>query len=183
MKRTSIEQSFFGTTRGRIVSLLLPGDQTADDLAGALGLTDNAVRAHLDALLLAGLVERRVERKGPRKPSYAYGLTPKGEQLFPKAYPALLNRLLVVLKRRMHSRELDSRLVEAARNFNAEIRKDGDVGFDQKVAIVLRVLESLGAEPVPETVDDAAVIRSHGVCPWMRSFWNNPRSARWSKFW
>jgi len=39
-------------------------------------------------------------RRGLRKPHYAYSLTPEAEQLFPKAYGALLGELLTVLEQR-----------------------------------------------------------------------------------
>ena len=39
-----------------------------NDLADALGLTDNAIRAHLAAMQADGLVESAGERVGKRKP-------------------------------------------------------------------------------------------------------------------
>ena len=41
------KQRFFSSTRGRIVALLRRTSRTVDELAQALDLTDNAVRAHL----------------------------------------------------------------------------------------------------------------------------------------
>jgi DNA-binding transcriptional ArsR family regulator len=40
-------ERFFAHTRGQVVALLRHGDRTVEELAQALGLTDNAVRAHL----------------------------------------------------------------------------------------------------------------------------------------
>jgi len=50
-------------TRGRVLSLLREGKWTVDDLAARLGLTDNAVRFHLDALERAGTVEKGALRR------------------------------------------------------------------------------------------------------------------------
>src|SRR5947199_106053 len=46
------EREHGGTTRGQIVTLLRGGVRSVDELANELGLTDNAVRAHLAVLLL-----------------------------------------------------------------------------------------------------------------------------------
>ncbi len=75
MKMTKFGQNFLDTTRGRIVGLLRRGVETVEELAQKLEVTDNAVRAHLATLERDGLVERRGERRGFRKPHFAYVLT------------------------------------------------------------------------------------------------------------
>ena len=49
---------FFTSTRGKIITLLRRASRTVDELAQALDLTDNAVRAQLAALERDGLVQR-----------------------------------------------------------------------------------------------------------------------------
>ena len=44
------QRMFGGSSRGRVVALLRRGDRTVEELAAALGLTDNAVRAQLALL-------------------------------------------------------------------------------------------------------------------------------------
>src|SRR5215207_8128885 len=52
-------------TRARVIELLRHGRKTVDDLAAALGLTDNAVRMHLAGLEREGLVRAEgVRRSG-----------------------------------------------------------------------------------------------------------------------
>ena len=93
------ENSFFHTTRGRIVeSLLRRPAQTATELSGRLGLTPNAIRQHLTRLGRDGLVAESAQRRGRTKPSLVYSLTRDGEQLFPQRYNALLNLVLRELK-------------------------------------------------------------------------------------
>jgi predicted ArsR family transcriptional regulator len=55
MQLSHRNQRFFASTRGRIVTLLRRSSHTVEELAQALDLTDNAVRAHLATL----------ERDGP----------------------------------------------------------------------------------------------------------------------
>jgi predicted ArsR family transcriptional regulator len=47
MSKTKLDKRFFESTRGQIVLLLRNSNKTVNDLAAALNLTDNAVRAHL----------------------------------------------------------------------------------------------------------------------------------------
>src|SRR5207249_6425780 len=64
MPRTRWDERFFASTRGRIVQLLRRATSTVDELAEALGLTDNAVRAHLAILERDGLVQQKGVRRG-----------------------------------------------------------------------------------------------------------------------
>src|SRR5262245_13833383 len=69
---TNWNQRFFASTRGRIITLLRRASRTVDELAQVLGLTDNAVRAHLNTLERDGFVQQRGARRGNSKPSYVY---------------------------------------------------------------------------------------------------------------
>ena len=91
------ESRFFASTRGKIVVLLRRARHTVDDLALAVGLTDNAVRAHLATLERDGLVQQRGVRRGEGKPASLYELTAEAERLFPKAHAPVLSQLLSLL--------------------------------------------------------------------------------------
>src|SRR5574340_12073 len=54
---------FMTSTRGRLLSLLRRQAHTVEELAQRLGLSDNAVRAHLATLERDGLVEQRGVRR------------------------------------------------------------------------------------------------------------------------
>ena len=77
-----------------------------NDLAAALDLTDNAVRAHLANLERDGLVRQAGTQPGFRKPHVTYALTPESEQIFPKAYGPLLDLILRVLSKKLSEKEL-----------------------------------------------------------------------------
>src|SRR4051794_20428095 len=106
MKSAKLSKRFFESTRGRIVTYLRGSEGTVNDLASHLDLTDNAVRAHLATLERDGLIKQSGLKKGPRKPHFAYELTAEGEHLFPKAYDALLNQFISVLKQRLSRKAL-----------------------------------------------------------------------------
>src|SRR3712207_3855961 len=116
METTKFDKRFFESTRGRIVTLLRASACTVDDLASQLELTDNAVRAHLLTLERDGLVRQSGLRRGPRKPHFTYALTTEADKLFPKAYDALLNQLIAVLKNRMEPDEIEEVLREVGRS-------------------------------------------------------------------
>jgi predicted ArsR family transcriptional regulator len=92
-------QRFRSSTRGRLIALLRREARTVEELASLLELTDNAVRLHLATLERDGLVRQLGVRRGvgSGKPAYIYGLSPEAEELFPKAYDAILDELLAAL--------------------------------------------------------------------------------------
>jgi predicted ArsR family transcriptional regulator len=72
-----------------MVALLRRGGRTVEELARAVGLTNNGVRAHLATLERDGIVRQGGTVRpagGGGKPAYVYELTPEVEGLFPKAY-------------------------------------------------------------------------------------------------
>lgn len=164
MEVTKFDKRFFDSTRGRIVSLLRASACTVDELATQLELTDNAVRAHLMTLERDGLVRQSGLRRGPRKPHYTYVLTPEADGLFPKAYDALLNQLIAVLKNRMEPQEIEEVLREVGR-YVASGTSSGQGGdLEERVQVALKVLAAIGGAAEVERHDDKVVIRSSG-CP------------------
>lgn len=83
-------------TRQRIVELLLrQGGATVDQLSRELGLVPVTVRSHLTILERDGYVTGEQERTGGAgRPHVVYQLTEQGEELFPRHYDRLANRLL-----------------------------------------------------------------------------------------
>jgi predicted ArsR family transcriptional regulator len=89
-------------TRDRLLALLREGAWTVDDLAERLGVTDNAVRFHLDALERSGTVRKeRVRKIGVvGQPASVYSLSPGGEEAFSRAYAPVLIACLEELRDR-----------------------------------------------------------------------------------
>ena len=115
---TNWDAKFFESTRGRIVVLLRRSGRTVEELARALGLTDNGVRAHLAVLERDGIARQRgsVRRgSGGGKPAYVYELTSEAEELFPKAYEPTLGRLLDILAERLGPEESEALLRSVGR--------------------------------------------------------------------
>lgn len=104
------------STRGQIISLLRRSPARVGDLAADLGLTHNAVRAHLSAMERDGLVEqRRGPVRGVGKPAMLYALTPAADTLLPKAYAPVMGVLLDTLGERLGPDALAELLREVGR--------------------------------------------------------------------
>jgi len=108
------------TRRAILEVLKRQGEARADELAAALGITVSAVRQHLAALHGDGLVTHDEVRAGPGRPHHLYRLSERGDNLFPRAYAAIVTDLLVEaeaadpeLVERMFARRRDRRVEQA----------------------------------------------------------------------
>ena len=90
-----------GDTQARLLGLLRRSRRTIAELAGELGLSDNAVRTHVVALARDGIVEDAGTRNDTGgKPARVYGLSTRGEDLFPKAYATVLGEVIEEITRK-----------------------------------------------------------------------------------
>lgn len=159
---TKLDKRFFDSTRGRIVALLRGTTKTVNELSEALELTDNAVRAHLLSLERDGLVVQSGLQRGIRKPHFAYELTPEAEKIFPKAYDAIVNSLIAVLKERLASRELEDVLRDVGRALAGDQTPAGDL--ETRAGQALVALEAIGGSARLEKDGGKLLIKS-GSCP------------------
>ena len=120
MQRMGWNKRLLASTRGRILALLRSENCTVNELAAALDLTDNAVRAHLLSLERDGLVQQHGTRPGRRKPHAAYGLSTEAEHVFPKAYGPLLAHFVTVLSNRLTAPVLRATMREVGRAIAAD---------------------------------------------------------------
>jgi predicted ArsR family transcriptional regulator len=165
MRPSGWGERFLATTRGRILALLRRSSRTVNELAEALGLTDNAVRAHLATLERDGLVQQTGSRPGFRKPNLTYDVTPAAGRFFPKPYGPLLQQLLVVLSERLAPPELAEALREVGRRVAALYRDDVQ-GEDlrERVIQAAGVLTELGGLAEVEEGEGKLLIRGFD-CP------------------
>ncbi len=166
MSRIGFTDRFFETTRGRVVDLLRQGVQTVDELATELGLTDNAVRAHLAALERDGIVRETGLRRGPGagKPASMYGLTADAQPALSHAYIPFLRALLGTLADDVSRDRLNRLMREVGQRLAASAAAPDRAGVRERVALAAKLLEELGGVATLE--EERGTMRICGVgCP------------------
>jgi predicted ArsR family transcriptional regulator len=157
---------FFPSTPGRIVTLLRRASRTVDDLAQALDLTDNAIRAHLVALERDGLVQPHGTRRSGGKPAVTYRLTPEAESLFPRAYAQILRAVLGCLAERHGQAEVETVLQTVGRQLASSLdaRRQGE-SLDDRIERLRQVWEELGGLAEVHREGDRLLLQEIS-CPW-----------------
>jgi len=158
--------------------LLRRENRTVKDLAEALTLTDNAVRAHLIALERDGLVRQSGSRPGRRKPNIIYDLTAKAEHLFPKGYGLVLRYLLDVLKERTAPKKLDEIVRTVGHRLAPTYRPAVQASRPQeRIRQAIAVLRELGGFCEEEGQDGKVVLRCFD-CPLAVAVVGHPEVCR-----
>jgi len=162
-----VNERFFESTRGQILLLLRSGPHTINDLAEALELTDNAVRAHLAALERDGLARASGLRAGLRKPHVTYELTAQSERVFTKNYAAVLNELLVVLKDKYPAKVVDAILRKVGRHIGEahQSKARRARSLDGRMRHAIAVFGELGGAARIEIASDGHMLIRGNDCP------------------
>lgn len=157
-------------TRAQVLALLRRGAMTVDELAQAIGVTDNAVRLHLAALERDGLARSiGVRREGSvGKPATLYGVAPEAEASFSKAYEPVLTTLLVTLAGRLEERELSDLLRDVGRQLAAPT-VSAEASLEQRVHSAAGVLDALGADTEVDRTSGGGFVIKGFACPLSRS--------------
>lgn len=174
-----LDNRFFESTRGRIVRLLSRARHTVDELANELGLTDNAVRAHLASLERDGMVRTDGVRRGPGagKPATIYEIDPTAEPLLSRAYVPLLNALLGSLGARLSSDQLREVMGEVGHRLAGGRSPLPSADFETRVQAAANVLTELGADATIERSGETITIRGCS-CPVSAAVAERPEVCR-----
>ena len=163
------------STAGQVMGLLRRGPMTVDDLAGALGLSGNAVRPHLATLERDGLVRRSELRRGISKPARTYVLTPEAELLFSRAYAPVLTQLLHVLDERLDAGEFEEVMRDVGRRLMAD-RPRPSGNLRQRADAAGALLHELGGLAQVEEHGGGFLIRGYS-CPLAAATQRHPEAC------
>lgn len=162
------ETSVGGGARGRIIGLLRRGERSVEELATQLGVTDNAVRAQLQALEREGVVHQsRVRHTGAvGKPATLFAIAPQAEPLFSAAHAPVLSALLAALESHLSDRQLDALFRDVGRRLaeGVESSQPASRQLEARVQTAAAVLTALGAEIDVEPAPNGFLLRGH-ACP------------------
>ena len=141
-----------GDTQQRLLRqlLLAQGGCGVEELCERLRISHNAVRQHLTALIVRGMVERVEPRATGGRPQARYALTESGRELFPRNYGAIAAALLAQLHTRLGEAEVASLLQDLGTTVAATqpALTPGD-GPDGMARALAQRLDGLGYEAVP----------------------------------
>ena len=156
------QRKFGNSTRGRIVALLRRREHSVEDLAQALDLTDNAVRAQLASLERDGIVGATgVRRDGTvGNPATLYAVAVHAAPLFSSAYAPLLASLLAELGERLSATQLEAVLRSAGRRLAPAV--PASTSFGERARAGAALLSDLGADAELLETSDGYEIRGHG---------------------
>jgi predicted ArsR family transcriptional regulator len=170
-------QRILASTRGKILALLRVKDQTVNELAEAMKLTDNGIRSHLTSLERDGLIHPLGVRPGFRKPHVLYSLTAEAESLFSTAYGPLLHHLLTVTRRRLSFPEWRASLREVGRTAAKE-HLDHVKGKtrSQRIESGLEALKELGGDASIQEGEGKLTIYGNG-CPLSAATAHHPEAC------
>ena len=160
------------STRGRLVALLRRRSLTVEELAQALGVTDNAVRAQLASLERDGLVRQSGLQRGGGKPSVLYGLSADFESALSQAYIPLLLRLLRQLAHQVPKEQLEGLLRDLGHDWAAELPRRPGSPPDAEAASAL--LNDLGGVTEVETNNGRTFVKGFS-CPLAAAVKENPQ--------
>ena len=152
---------FRGVRADLLVALKKAQPMTAHELGDRFGLTANALRRHLKALEVDGLVRFVREVRGVGAPVYTFSLSPAGEALFPRSYMPVLATALDALRAQRGDSAVTS-VLESEWNRLAE--EAGPVlsalPLSERVSLVAELLTAKGymAETVETSVGDGASV-------------------------
>lgn len=177
MKHIGWRERLFKSTRGKILELLRTRECTVNDLAEALHLTDNAVRAHLASLERDRLVTQAGMRPGVRKPHTTYALGPEADHLFPKAYGKLVSLLMSIFSRQVKPRNLRAGMRAAGQSVAHEhLRALHGKTREQRIDAALSILKDLGGAASFCEEDGKHFIYGNG-CPIAAATANHPEAC------
>ena len=151
-------------------------ETTVAQLAESLGLSQQAVRRHLDGLRADGLVDVRQERHGVGRPALLFFATERGEDLAGHTYLQLLSRLFRHLEKleapqvsgSTGAQVLDQVFSGIAREVAADHRNEVNGStLDQRIAEASKALEREGIVDGWNKADGEYHI-VNGECPYLR---------------
>ncbi len=176
MTHRTADRRFFATTRGQVLTLLRRGKQSVDDLALALGVSDNAIRSHLHSLERDGLVTHEGVRRGIGKPAWLYRLSPEADRIFPKPYATALETLLQILSERLPSEDIDALLTEVGQRMAGSTpRLSGPT--EARMPAVIDTISEIGGLAELDAGHDCVLIRGYD-CPLAKAVQRYPDTCR-----
>lgn len=154
-------------TRQTILHALRTSTQSkVEELAEIAEVSPVTVRHHLNALRADGLIEVNSVRRKVGRPYYVYSLSEAGQELFPRKYVRLANRLLDELKTTLPPEIITKLFNDVAENILADRKGEyEDLPFKKRLDYLVSMLSEEGFIVELEGDDGRYTLTEHG-CPY-----------------
>jgi len=168
---------FFESTRGKIVGALRERrSASAFDLAGAFGLSPNAIRQQLVVLERDGMIAGRSVRRGKTKPTVEYSLTPEAERYFPQRYDKMLNAVLREIRVAGGDGAVKAVFDRIGRR-SADKLVDLSDATEDRLATLVSALRASGVTAELNKADDGTIVLHEHSCPYASVVAENPEAC------
>jgi predicted ArsR family transcriptional regulator len=168
---------FLSRSAQKVLELLRRSRRTVNELAAALGLSDNAVRALLAKLQRHRLIQPAGTRPTQRRPEMLYDLTSHAEHGFSSAYAPLLATLLEVLQQHLTPMQLEQALRDTGRRLaSAHVPELAGLSTVQRAQRATQILAEMGGLSECQESENGVVIEGFG-CPLAQLVESHPKSC------
>ncbi len=154
------------------------GEATVDELAQLLSLAPITIRHHLAILERDRLIANRRERGSVGRPYYVYSLTQAAEELFPKKYHVLADRLLAELKAIATEDQINAMFTRIAESISADYAANPQTGsLEERLAALVAALGEEGFLVQWTRMGDEYELREYS-CPYYYVRQHHPEVCR-----
>ena len=162
MKNASVLRQL-GLTQQKLLRKLLscPQGATVEELCRTLGITHNAVRQHLTALIAVGWVARAEARPSGGRPRACYVLQASGHDLFPRNYAQVARGMIEYLYAHAGTAAVQDMLASMGASLGAEAASCIAAGSaEEATRLLAEQLDALGYEARMVRRDDHAEVEA-----------------------
>jgi predicted ArsR family transcriptional regulator len=157
------------STRDVILRAIKEANQaTVEELARIADVSPVTVRHHLNGLQADGLLVTETVRRKVGRPYYVYGLSDKGQELFPQKYMRLSSRLLDELKEHFPAGTVSELFLGVVRRI-VEERRNGfeDSSVEGRLTYLVELLAEEGFLARWEKLPDGRYRVTEYSCPYL----------------
>ncbi|WP_349774177.1 helix-turn-helix transcriptional regulator [Halalkalibacter oceani] len=140
-------------------------EQTVADLAAELGVTEMAVRRHLQGLEKEGLIQARIERQAMGRPTNKYSLTKAGDECFPRNYGELSLGILQDLEKISGVEMIDQLFEQRRHRLEQQYGPEISGSFAERVAALARIQTENGYMVDYQELEDGSYEFKEYNCP------------------
>ncbi|OEF99359.1 transcriptional regulator [Vulcanibacillus modesticaldus] len=155
------------TTREEIMMMLKTnGSMTVSEISKGLGITEMAVRRHLNTLERDELIKASIVRQAMGRPTNLYSLTDKAENHFPKAYKNLADDILAGIFEEEGKEKIDKIFERREKKLREAYAKKmhGLTDLEEKVNALVNIQNERGYIVELEKVDNGFLLKEYN-CP------------------